>query len=97
MILLIKALSTINILLAIMTALPCLIAGAMSMDSPQAQHSTIAHLLCYMMLSFPLVCLVCGLFSLFIMNMSNRFALLVCVIPILEAIVFFGIIFNSTI
>jgi hypothetical protein len=38
-------------------------AGAMSMDSPQAQNSTEAKVLCVIVLSFPLVRLLCGILS----------------------------------
>jgi len=56
----INALAFLNILLGLVSFMPCLIVGAMSMDSPQAQESFWAHLVCFMIMSFPLVCWICG-------------------------------------
>lgn len=71
-----------NIILAFVSFIPCLMAGAMSMDSPQAQNSTLAHIICYAMISFPIVCLVCGISANFV---SGNFSLLLSFFPIFEA------------
>lgn len=54
-------LSVINILFSIISAIPCLMAGGMSMDSPQAQKDPIAIFLCLTILTFPVVCFLCGI------------------------------------
>lgn len=56
----VKLLSVFNIVLGLFSFIPCLMAGLMSMDSPQAQHSILAHIMMYIMLSFPLVCWICA-------------------------------------
>lgn len=78
--------SFLNFLLAIISFVPCLIAGAMSMDSPQAQNSWVAHLICYTILSFPLASLACSIIPQFL---SGRLALIVSMIPLYEALTFF--------
>lgn len=80
-------LSGANIILALMSAIPCLMAGAMGMDSPQAQASVSAHVVCSLMISFPVVCLVCGMVGLL---WVNNWGLLVVLWPWLEACAVIG-------
>lgn len=56
----IATLSIINYALAALSFLPCMMAGLMSMDSPQAQNSVLSHVFCCLILGFPIVCLVCS-------------------------------------
>jgi hypothetical protein len=71
-----------NIVLGMFSFIPCLMAGVMSMDSPQAQNDPIAYLVMYIMLSFPLVCWICaGLSYYFKSWMLGLF-------PICEAVLF---------
>jgi hypothetical protein len=77
-----NALVFFNVLLGLISFMPCLMAGGMSMDSPQAQHSVLAHLVMYILLSFPLVCWICaGLSYYFKSWMLGLF-------PICEAVLF---------
>lgn len=82
--------STINILLSVIGFIPCLMAGTMSMDSPQAQNSWLSHAVSNILLSFPLVCLACGIIPFFIIN---RCGLVVSIIPVCEAVLFFLIMY----
>lgn len=75
-------LSIFNIILGLFSFIPCLMAGTMSMDSPQAQHSAFAHLVMYIMLSFPLVCWTCAGLCYYFRSW------LIGLFPICEAIVF---------
>lgn len=56
----------LNFLLGLITFMPCLMVGAMSMDSPQAQNDPIAHIVSNIIMSFPLVCWICAALSCFI-------------------------------
>jgi hypothetical protein len=78
-------------LASLLIAIPCLMAGVMSMDSPKAQNSTAAHMVCYTILSFPLVMMVCGILSAFIL--SGRLGLVVSLLPYIEVILFLSIVF----
>ena len=68
--------------LGLFSFIPCLMAGAMSMDSPQAQHSVLAHLVMYIFLSFPFVCWVCGGLSYYLKSW------VLGLLPICEATLF---------
>jgi hypothetical protein len=57
------AILNIVLVLGLVSFFPCLMAGLMSMDSPQAQNDPVAHLAMYIMLSFPLVCWICAILS----------------------------------
>ena len=72
----------LNIVLGLFSFIPCLMAGGMSMDSPQAQHSVLAHLVMYILLSFPLVCWICAGLSYYFKSW------LVGLFPVIEAILF---------
>jgi len=78
-------LCTINICLALALAIPCLMAGVMSMDSPQAQSSYLAHAICGIILSYPLVCLICGIMPLII---KAKYEIFIAILPLTEAIIF---------
>jgi hypothetical protein len=86
----INLLAAFNILLALISATPCLMAGAMSMDSPQAQNSAIAHVVSYILLSFPLVSLVCGILPFLF---TLKWAIAIALLPICEAVMFLSIFF----
>lgn len=65
-----NALVFFNVLLGLISFMPCLMAGGMSMDSPQAQHSIIAHLVMYIFLSFSLVCWICAGLSYYFKSLA---------------------------
>jgi hypothetical protein len=54
----------LNIVLGVVSFIPCMMGAAMGMDSPQAQSDQVAIFICWCFLSFPVVCVVCGLLSL---------------------------------
>jgi len=64
--------------------------GVMSMDSPQAQNSTADHMVCYTILSFPVVMMVCGILSAFILN--GTLGLVVSLLPYIEVALLFLIV-----
>jgi len=87
----INLLSSFNIVLALISAIPCLMAGAMSMDSPQAQNSVLAHTVAYLVLSFPLVSLICGIIPLLF---TIKWATAIAVFPIIEVSLFFLVLYT---
>lgn len=50
-----------NIFFAVISFVPCIMGGAMGMDSPQAQKDKMAIIFCILFLTFPIVCLICGI------------------------------------
>jgi len=86
----INLLAAFNILLALISAIPCLMAGAMSMDSPQAQNSAIAHVVSYILLSFPLISLVCGILPFLF---TTKWAMIIALLPICEVVLFLSVVF----
>jgi hypothetical protein len=80
----INLLSLFNFLFGIISFLPCLMAGLMSMDSPQAQNSLLAHIIMYIMLSFPLVCWVCSILPYYF----PKYDIHISFFPIVEASLF---------
>jgi hypothetical protein len=86
----INLLSSFNIILALFSALPCLMVAGMSMDSPQAQNSVLAHVVAYTILSFPLVSLVCGILPFLF---TIKLAIVIALLPICEAVLFLSIVF----
>ena len=87
----INLLSSFNIILALISAIPCLMAGAMSMDSPQAQNSFIAHAVAYLILSFPLVSLACGILPFLF---TIKWATAIAVFPVIEVSLFFLVLYT---
>ena len=85
---LINLLSLFNLIFGIVALLPCLMAGLMSMDSPQAQHSILAHLLMYLILSFPVVC---WIFSVLPYRFP-KYSIFISLFPTIEATTFFTVI-----
>ena len=81
--------SIFNFILAGISAIPCLMAGVMSMDSPKAQNSLVSHIVCWTILSFPVVCLVCSIVPQFI----DKFSIFVAIFPIIEMTLFVSIIY----
>lgn len=77
----IDALAFLNIVLGLFAVVPCLM-GTMVMDSPQAQHDPWAILVCYIFLSFPIVCWVCAFLTYWFRS------LVFGLFPISEAILF---------
>jgi len=77
-----KILAFLNLIFGVVSFLPCLMAGLMSMDSPQAQHSVLAHLVMYIFLSFPLVCWICAGLSYYFKSWALG------LFPICEAVLF---------
>lgn len=51
----------INIFLGLASIFPCIMGAAMGADSPQAQNDPWAIVLCYVFLTFPIVCFICGI------------------------------------
>lgn len=90
----IAALSIINCALAVLSFLPCMMAGLMSMDSPQAQNSVLSHVFCCLILGFPIVCLVCSVVPEYI---NNKLSIYVALFPICEMTLFFAMIHLSSI
>jgi hypothetical protein len=66
-------------------------AGAMSMDSPQAQNSVLAHAVAYLILSFPLVSLVCGIIPLLF---TIRWVIFIAVFPVITVSLFFLVLYT---
>jgi hypothetical protein len=66
-------------------------AGAMSMDSPQAQNSILAHAVAYLVLSFPLVSLICGIIPLLF---TIRLAIFIAVFPVTAVSLFFLVLYT---
>ena len=87
----INLLSSFNIILALFSALPCLMVAGMSMDSPQAQNSVLAHVVAYTILSFPLVSLVCGIIPLLF---TIRWAIFIAVFPVIAVSLFFLVLYT---
>ena len=73
----------LNIVLGVASFFPCLIGAAMGMDSPQAQNDAVAVFICWCFLSFPIVCVICGLLSLF--GLWNGWLSLIGLLPLLMA------------
>jgi len=87
----INLLSSFNIVLALISAIPCLMAGAMSMDSPQAQNSVLAHAVAYLILSFPLVSLICGILPFLF---TTKWATAIAVFPAIEISLVFLVLYT---
>jgi hypothetical protein len=87
----INLLSSFNIILALFSALPCFMVAGMSMDSPQAQNSIIAHTVAYLILSFPLVSLVCGILPFLF---TTKCATAIAVFPIITVSLFFLVLYT---
>jgi hypothetical protein len=80
----INSLSCLNIVLGLFSFIPCVMVGAMSMDSPQAQHDPWAILISNTFLTFPLVSILSGILSLII----KPLAIYILPIPYIEILVF---------
>jgi hypothetical protein len=82
-----KILAFLNLIFGVVSFLPCLMAGLMSMDSPQAQDSILAHIIMWIILTFPVVCFVCAA----IPRTFNRWSFYIAAFPIIEAVLFIAI------
>lgn len=81
------SLAVFNLVFAVVSFVPCIMGGVMSMDSPQAQKDPFAITFCLLMLTFPIVCLICGLsLPLLIYFKQHIPGLIVGFFPIIEAI-----------
>lgn len=77
----------INVFLAIVSVVPCLMGGAMGMDSPQAQKDPTAIVICFLFLTFPIVSLVCGILPPILNHFKMPVIALLCGLwPWIEAI-----------
>jgi len=85
----INLLSLCNFLLGAISLLPCLMAGLMSMDSPQAQHSILAHVIMVVILSFPFVCWICSALPYYF----SKWSMYISLFPMVEMALFFGIMY----
>lgn len=83
-----------NLLLAIVSAVPCIMGAAMGMDSPQAQKDPLAITFSILFLTFPIVCFLCGL-SLPVLSYFKQYllALIIGILPFLEACIVIGFMF----
>lgn len=88
---LIKVGAIFNLVLSIISFVPCLMAGVMSMDNPQAASDPLAISVCYIFLTFPIVSLVCGVLPFVLRNL----AVYIILIPIVEIVLFFSIVYLS--
>jgi hypothetical protein len=88
----VSVMSFLNGLFAVVSILPCLMAGLMSMDSPQSQSSVFAHVASGVVLSFPLVCAACAAASPLLWR-KPKAALAVACFPVCVAAQFFGVLF----
>jgi hypothetical protein len=88
----VSIMSFLNGLFAVASILPCLMAGLMSMDSPQAQSSVGAHVASGIVLCFPLVCAACAAASPLLWR-KPKAALAVACFPACVAAQFFGVLF----
>lgn len=79
-----KILAFLNLIFGAVSFLPCLMAGLMSMDSPQAQDSILAHIVMWIILTFPIVCFVCSVIPMTL----NRWSFYVAAFPIVQATLF---------
>lgn len=83
-----------NLLFAVVSFVPCIMGGAMGMDSPQAQKDPFAILLSILFLTFPVVCLFCGILSpVFQYFKLSPLCVLVGVWPSIEAAIVILILF----
>jgi hypothetical protein len=56
---LISVLGIVNILLGVASILPCLMAGLMVFAAPGSTESITHHIVSFLFLTFPLICLIC--------------------------------------
>jgi hypothetical protein len=87
---LINVLGGINIILAVMSFLPCLMGGLMIFDAPGSTEKISNHIVSFLFLSFPVVCLVCGIMSLFV---NNKYPIYFALFPIVEGTTFVSILY----
>ena len=65
--------------------------AAMGADSPQAQEDPFAIAFCYLFLTFPIVCLACGILSpIFYYCKCNILSVVFGIFPIAEALTVIG-------
>ena len=83
----------VNVGIAVVSFMPCLMIAAMSMDSPQAQNNPMAVFVMWVIFTFPVVCAVCGLLSL--LSLWRGFLGLIGFVPFVEAGVFFLLILSG--
>lgn len=53
--------AALNILFGVVSVVPCIMGGVMGMGSPQAQNDPLAITFAILFLTFPIVCLICGI------------------------------------
>jgi len=78
----------LNLTVAVVSFMPCMMVAAMSMDSPQAQHDPLAITFMWLFFTFPVVCGVSGLLSL--LSLWRGWFALIGFIPYVEAVAVFG-------
>jgi len=83
----------LTILLGLFSFIPCIIAGAMGMDSPQAQRDPLTIFICYSVLTFPLVSIISGILSLMV---SKRWQIYFVLIPFFEMLLIFLLIIRGS-
>lgn len=81
---LIIAVILLDIVLAFISAVPCLLACASSLDNPNTRENLINQILGMTFLTFPVVCLVCPMISGITSCYSKKVALFVAAMPWLE-------------
>jgi hypothetical protein len=92
---LISVLGIVNILLGVASIPPCLMAGLMVFDAPGSTESITHHIVSFLFLTFPLICLICGITVLW---SSNWWSIYLALFPISEAslVIFIFWVFSGT-
>jgi hypothetical protein len=77
----------LNIMLGLISIVPCLMGAAMGMDSPQSQKDIAALIICWLFLTFPVVSFVSGVAAVALSySKFSVLSLIFCFLPWVEAI-----------
>lgn len=80
-----------NIFFAVVSFVPCIMGGAMGMDSPQAQKDPFSIAMCILFLTFPLICLICAFACPLLQHFKfNILSFLVGIFPVCHAATVIG-------
>lgn len=78
----------LNTIVAICSIPFCLMGGIAIMDSPQSQHSILAHIISFTFLTFPIVCLICAISPIYL---NTFYGIVVSFLPCIEILVCFSL------
>lgn len=78
----------LNFILAICSIPFCLMGGFLIFDSPQSQHSILAHIISFTFLTFPIVCLICAISPRYL---NTSYGIIVSIFPFIEMLVCFSL------